>query len=243
MVRIFRQPGRRRDGQPADDKIERMLTAGHVPDRLMVEISHRPAVESPGGVSLLGAPMAPLYRWSHLGIGPKAGRVGRHLRYLPADVISWFRKQQAAGTMARVKDLWAAYPERRGGASAGAVWIDPAGPGSAHEHSARRPRLSSTFPEMEVDVMRGAYIDPRKARVPLTEWCADLARRLRYPPAVYGSAGSGSYPQHRHRRVRAISAGQPPAVANPLVDDAFGRRGPGRLLHLRPARPARADHE
>jgi predicted DNA-binding transcriptional regulator AlpA len=44
----------------------------------------------------LGVPVATLYRWRYLGTGPKAGRVGRHLRYLPADVLSWFRKQQAA---------------------------------------------------------------------------------------------------------------------------------------------------
>lgn len=44
----------------------------------------------------LGIPVATLYRWRYLGVGPKAGRVGRHLRYLPADVLSWFRKQQAA---------------------------------------------------------------------------------------------------------------------------------------------------
>ena len=30
------------------------------------------------------------------GTGPKAGRVGRHLRYLPADVMAWFREQQQA---------------------------------------------------------------------------------------------------------------------------------------------------
>lgn len=42
----------------------------------------------------LGVPVPTLYRWRYLGIGPKAGRVGRHLRYLPADVIGWFRKQQ-----------------------------------------------------------------------------------------------------------------------------------------------------
>lgn len=44
----------------------------------------------------LVVPVATLYRWRYLGVGPKAGRVGRHLRYLPADVIGWFRKQQAA---------------------------------------------------------------------------------------------------------------------------------------------------
>jgi predicted DNA-binding transcriptional regulator AlpA len=44
----------------------------------------------------LGVPVHTLYRWRYLGTGPKAGRVGRRLRYLPADVIAWFRKQQAA---------------------------------------------------------------------------------------------------------------------------------------------------
>ena len=42
----------------------------------------------------LGIPKATLYKWRYLGIGPTAGRVGRYLRYLPADVIDWFRQQQ-----------------------------------------------------------------------------------------------------------------------------------------------------
>jgi hypothetical protein len=44
----------------------------------------------------LRVPKAILYQWRYLGIGPKAGRVGRHLRYDPADVIAWFRQQQEA---------------------------------------------------------------------------------------------------------------------------------------------------
>jgi len=39
---------------------------------------------------------ATLYQWRYLGIGPKAGRVGRHLRYDPEDVKAWFRNQQGA---------------------------------------------------------------------------------------------------------------------------------------------------
>jgi len=31
----------------------------------------------------LQIPKATLYQWRYLGIGPKAGRVGRHLRYDP----------------------------------------------------------------------------------------------------------------------------------------------------------------
>ncbi|GAA1594164.1 hypothetical protein GCM10009678_90400 [Actinomadura kijaniata] len=44
----------------------------------------------------LRVPKATLYQWRYLGTGPKAARVGRHLRYLPEDVLAWFREQQKA---------------------------------------------------------------------------------------------------------------------------------------------------
>jgi helix-turn-helix protein len=44
----------------------------------------------------LQIPKATLYQWRYLGIGPKAGRVGRHLRYDPEHVKAWFRGQQGA---------------------------------------------------------------------------------------------------------------------------------------------------
>jgi predicted DNA-binding transcriptional regulator AlpA len=44
----------------------------------------------------LGVPKATLYQWRYLGIGPKAAKVGRHLRYLEADVLAWFKEQQEA---------------------------------------------------------------------------------------------------------------------------------------------------
>src|SRR5262249_38271667 len=44
----------------------------------------------------LQIPKATLYQWRYLGIGPKAGRVRRHLRYDPDDVKAWFRQQQEA---------------------------------------------------------------------------------------------------------------------------------------------------
>lgn len=44
----------------------------------------------------LRVPKATLYQWRYLGIGPKGGRMGRHLRYHPDDVIAWFRQQQEA---------------------------------------------------------------------------------------------------------------------------------------------------
>ncbi|MCD0451950.1 helix-turn-helix domain-containing protein [Actinocorallia sp. API 0066] len=46
--------------------------------------------------AFLGVPKTTLYQWRYLGIGPKAARVGRHLRYLPSDVLDWFRAQQEA---------------------------------------------------------------------------------------------------------------------------------------------------
>lgn len=41
----------------------------------------------------LGVPPATLYQWRYLGSGPKGHRVGRHVRYFPADVIAWVREQ------------------------------------------------------------------------------------------------------------------------------------------------------
>ena len=37
----------------------------------------------------LTVPVATLYQWRYLGIGPTAYRVGRHLRYDPAAVQAW----------------------------------------------------------------------------------------------------------------------------------------------------------
>jgi predicted DNA-binding transcriptional regulator AlpA len=42
----------------------------------------------------LGVPVATLYRQRYMGTGPRAARVGRHLRYLPAEVMAWLRDQQ-----------------------------------------------------------------------------------------------------------------------------------------------------
>jgi excisionase family DNA binding protein len=37
----------------------------------------------------LGIPVGTPYRWRHPGQGPRARKVGRHLRYDPADVQAW----------------------------------------------------------------------------------------------------------------------------------------------------------
>ncbi|MBG0568088.1 helix-turn-helix transcriptional regulator [Actinoplanes aureus] len=40
----------------------------------------------------LGVPVGTLYQWRHRRTGPRARKVGRHLRYDPADVRAWFRE-------------------------------------------------------------------------------------------------------------------------------------------------------
>ncbi|MCP2337199.1 helix-turn-helix transcriptional regulator [Actinomadura rupiterrae] len=62
----------------------------------LVELPHD-RTWTPQEVSrFLGVPVATLHQWRYLGTGPKAAKVGRHLRYLPADVLTWFRAQQEA---------------------------------------------------------------------------------------------------------------------------------------------------
>lgn len=44
----------------------------------------------------LRVPVETLYTWRKRGYGPRAGRVGRHLRYDPAEVRQWFHSQLRA---------------------------------------------------------------------------------------------------------------------------------------------------
>jgi predicted DNA-binding transcriptional regulator AlpA len=43
----------------------------------------------------LGVPVATLYQWRYRRTGPRASRVGRHLRYDPAEVRAWLARQAA----------------------------------------------------------------------------------------------------------------------------------------------------
>ena len=43
----------------------------------------------------LRVPVETLYTWRKRRFGPPAARVGRHLRYDPADVRAWFKGQVA----------------------------------------------------------------------------------------------------------------------------------------------------
>lgn len=40
----------------------------------------------------LGVPVATLYQWRHRGVGPRAYRVGKHLRYEPSAVRQWLEE-------------------------------------------------------------------------------------------------------------------------------------------------------
>ncbi|MGW5265684.1 helix-turn-helix transcriptional regulator [Microbispora sp. NPDC004025] len=44
--------------------------------------------------NFLGVPVATLYVWRHRRTGPKSRKIGRHLRYLPADVHAWVMEQE-----------------------------------------------------------------------------------------------------------------------------------------------------
>ncbi len=43
----------------------------------------------------LSVPVSTLYQWRHRGIGPRAARVGRHLRYRRTDVDRWVEQHMS----------------------------------------------------------------------------------------------------------------------------------------------------
>jgi predicted DNA-binding transcriptional regulator AlpA len=43
--------------------------------------------------AFLGVPVPTIYRWRRYRCGPPGHRVGRHLRYVPAEVLDWVRAQ------------------------------------------------------------------------------------------------------------------------------------------------------
>jgi len=45
--------------------------------------------------AFLRVPVGTLYQWRHRRTGPRASKVGRHLRYHPADVRAWLEEQAA----------------------------------------------------------------------------------------------------------------------------------------------------
>lgn len=57
------------------------------------ETSRRPLGSVDAVAEYLGVPPATLYQWRYRGIGPRASKVGRHLRYRWADVERWLDAQ------------------------------------------------------------------------------------------------------------------------------------------------------
>jgi excisionase family DNA binding protein len=57
-----------------------------------------PALWSPQDTAdYLGVPVKTLYSWRHRDRGPRTLKVGRHLRYRPADVETWLAEQNGEG--------------------------------------------------------------------------------------------------------------------------------------------------
>jgi len=69
--------------------------ATHVPDDPLP----LPDIDRPWSIeevsTYLRIPVQTLYYWRKKRTGPPASRIGRHLRYDPAQVRAWFRNQAA----------------------------------------------------------------------------------------------------------------------------------------------------
>jgi integrase len=143
----------------------------------------------------LGIPKATLYQWHYLGIGPKPGRVGRHLRYDPGEVILWVPRA-ARGRMS-ISGRWhktrpspgdvpcrehsrgntKLYPtaEHMRGDRWLVRWRDEQGnqcKRSFGKKSGRDPETSAEAFDSQrtADTARGDWIDPRIGRTPFGEY-------------------------------------------------------------------------
>lgn len=58
-----------------------------------------PTAEKPWTIeevsAFLRVPVGTLYQWRHRRTGPRASKVGRHLRYNPGEVRAWLSQQAA----------------------------------------------------------------------------------------------------------------------------------------------------
>ena len=62
----------------------------------------------------VGVPPATVAKWRHLGIGPVGYRIGKHVRYAPADVDRWLAERTRRAGPRRDPD--ATNPRRQPGA-------------------------------------------------------------------------------------------------------------------------------
>jgi excisionase family DNA binding protein len=61
-------------------------------------VSATDALLSPEEVAaFLSIPVKTLYQWRYKGVGPWGQRIGRHLRYRPADVEAWLTEVEERG--------------------------------------------------------------------------------------------------------------------------------------------------
>ncbi len=115
-----------------------------MPDRLL----------SPDDLAgFLGVPVKTIYRWREHREGPPGFRVGRHVRYDPADVRAWLDRQRAAEQSPAPDLVAAADPVRTGGRrprrTTGDARPSPAGTpaGSSSSRTATTgPRIPLTSP-------------------------------------------------------------------------------------------------
>ena len=61
----------------------------------MATLIHEPLWDIHDVSAYLRVPVETLYLWRKKHTGPRAARVGKHLRYDPADVVAWVRDQAA----------------------------------------------------------------------------------------------------------------------------------------------------
>jgi excisionase family DNA binding protein len=63
-----------------------MSALTHVSDEAvpLPEVATRPELSR-----FLNVPEATLAKWAHLGVGPRYRKMGRHVRYMRADVLTW----------------------------------------------------------------------------------------------------------------------------------------------------------
>ncbi|MEV5691130.1 helix-turn-helix transcriptional regulator [Micromonospora globbae] len=60
------------------------------------KMARQPLASAEEVATYLGVPVATLYQWRHRGAGPRASKVGRHLRYRWADVERYLDEQAKA---------------------------------------------------------------------------------------------------------------------------------------------------
>jgi excisionase family DNA binding protein len=56
----------------------------------------RPLASPPEVAAFFGVPLKTVYQWRYAGTGPRAIRVGRHLRYRWSDVEEWLEARAGA---------------------------------------------------------------------------------------------------------------------------------------------------